>query len=75
MPCAILYLDIDTCDCAVEETCHPDLPGKVLAVGRLGAPIRQFRLWDAGSYKSRKFQDALDSLYDKYDRDVISKGK
>jgi len=60
MPCTILYLDVDTFDCAV---------------GRIGAPIRQLRLWDAGSYKSRKLQDALDSLYNKYDRDVISKGK
>ena len=75
MPCTILYLDIDTFDCAVEEICHPDLPGKVFAVGRIGAPIRQLGLWDVNNEKSRKLQEAVDELQEKYGKDVIHKGE
>ena len=45
-----------------------------VGVSGLGAPIRQLGLWDVGSEKSRKLQEALDTLQEKYGRDVIHKG-
>jgi len=45
-----------------------------VGVSGLGAPIRQLGLWDVDGEKSRKLQEALDSLQDKFGRDVIHKG-
>jgi endonuclease III len=46
-----------------------------VGVSGLGAPIRQLGLWDAGSEKSRKLQEAVDALQEKYGKDVIHKGE
>jgi len=46
-----------------------------VGVSGLGQPIRQLGLWDMGSEKSRKLQEALDVLREKYGRDVIHKGE
>lgn len=45
-----------------------------VGVSGIGAPVRQLSLWDAGSEKSRKLQETVDSLHEKYGRDVIHKG-
>jgi len=52
-------------------------PVRLIGVGvsGLGAPIRQLSLWDAGSEKSRKLQEVMDALQEKYGRDVIHKGE
>jgi len=54
----------------------PNQAVRLLGVGvtGLGAPIRQLGLWDVDSEKSRKLQEALDTLQEKYGRDVIGKG-
>ena len=44
-------------------------------VSGIGAPVRQLSLWDAGTEKSRKLQEVLDQLQEKYGRDVIHKGE
>jgi len=51
-------------------------PVRLIGVGvsGLGAPIRQLSLWDAGSEKSRKLQEVVDALQEKYGKDVIHKG-
>jgi len=51
-------------------------PVRLIGVGvsGLGAPIRQLSLWDAGSEKSRKLQEVMDALQEKYGKDVIRKG-
>jgi endonuclease III len=46
-----------------------------VGVSRLGAPIRQLGLWDVDSEKSRKLQEAVDTLQEKYGKDVIHKGE
>ncbi|MBM3179028.1 MAG: DNA polymerase IV [Chloroflexi bacterium] len=46
-----------------------------VGVSGIGAPVRQLSLWDAGSEKSRKLQEVLDKLQEKYGRDVIHKGE
>ena len=46
-----------------------------VGVSGLGQPIRQLGLWDMDSEKSRKLQEALDVLREKYGRDVIHKGE
>ncbi len=46
-----------------------------VGVSGIGAPVRQLSLWDeAGSEKSRKLQEVVDKLQEKYGRDVIHKG-
>lgn len=45
-----------------------------VGVSGLGAPVRQLSLWDDGGEKSRKLQDAVDALQEKYGSDVIRKG-
>jgi DNA polymerase-4 len=45
-----------------------------VGVSGIGAPIRQLSLWDAGNEKSRKLQEVVDQLQEKYGRDVIHKG-
>ncbi len=45
-----------------------------VGVSRLGPPIRQLSLWDDGGEKSRKLQEAVDALQEKYGRGMIHKG-
>jgi len=54
----------------------PNQAVRLLGVGvsNLGQPIRQLGLWDMDSEKSRKLQEALDVLREKYGKDVIHKG-
>ena len=54
----------------------PNQAVRLLGVGVSGisAPIRQLGLWDTDNEKSRKLQDALDLLHEKYGRDVIHRG-
>ena len=54
----------------------PNQPVRLLGVGvsGIGAPIRQLSLWDVGSEKSRKLQEVVDQLQEKYGKNVIRKG-
>ena len=45
-----------------------------VGVSGIGAPVRQLSLWDAGSEKSHKLQEVVDTLQEKYGRDAIHKG-
>jgi DNA polymerase-4 len=45
-----------------------------VGVSGLGPPVRQLSLWDDGGEKSRKLQDAVDALQEKYGSSVIHKG-
>ena len=45
-----------------------------VAVTGLGAPIRQLSLWDVTDEKSRKLQEAVDALQEKYGWNVIRRG-
>ena len=44
-----------------------------VGVSGIGAPIRQLGLWDVDNEKSRKLQEAVDTLQEKYGKDVIGK--
>jgi len=46
-----------------------------VGVSGIGAPVRQLSLWDAGSEKSRKLQEVVEQLQEKYGKDVIHKGE
>jgi DNA polymerase-4 len=46
-----------------------------VGVSGLGPPIRQLSLWDAGSEKSRRLQEAVDALKEKYGDKVIHRGE
>jgi DNA polymerase-4 len=46
-----------------------------VGVSGLGAPIRQLGLWDTGSEKSRKLQEVVDRLQEKYGKKVIQRGE
>ena len=46
-----------------------------VGVSGLGAQIRQLSLWDAGSEKSRKLQEVVDELQEKYGRQIIRHGE
>lgn len=52
-------------------------PVRLIGVGvsGIGAPIRQLSLWDVGSEKSRRLQEVMDALQEKYGKDVIHKGE
>lgn len=45
-----------------------------VGVSGIGSPVRQLSLWEAGSEKSRKLQEVVDQLQEKYGRGVIRKG-
>ncbi|MBI5353491.1 MAG: DNA polymerase IV [Chloroflexi bacterium] len=45
-----------------------------VGISGIGFPVRQLSLWDVGSEKSRKLQEVVDQLQEKYGRDVIHKG-
>jgi len=55
----------------------PNQAVRLIGVGisGIGAPVRQLSLWDAGSEKSRKLQEIIDQLQEKYGKDVIHKGE
>ncbi len=55
----------------------PNQAVRLIGVGVSGisAPVRQLSLWDAGNEKSRKLQEVVDALQEKYGRDVIRKGE
>jgi len=46
-----------------------------VGVSGLGPPIRQLSLWDSGSEKSRRLQEAVDALKEKYGDKVIHRGE
>jgi DNA polymerase-4 len=46
-----------------------------VGVSGLGQPIRQLGLWDMDNERSRRLQDVLDELQEKYGKDVIKRGK
>ncbi len=46
-----------------------------VGVSGLGAPIRQLGLWDMDNERSRRLQQAMDALNEKYGRDIIRKGE
>jgi hypothetical protein len=46
-----------------------------VGVSGLGEPIRQLGLWDLDIERSRRLQQAVDTLNEKYGRDVIHKGE
>ena len=63
-----------------------DLLGKVRSKGKavrligvgvsgLGTPLRQMELWGAQGEKSRRLQEALDELHEKYGEKAIRRGK
>jgi DNA polymerase-4 len=45
-----------------------------VGVSGLGAPIRQLGLWDMSVEKSRRLQEAMDELREKYGKDIIQQG-
>jgi DNA polymerase-4 len=51
-------------------------PVRLIGVGvsGIGEPIRQLSLWDVGSEKSRKLQEVMDELQEKYGKKVIKHG-
>jgi DNA polymerase-4 len=46
-----------------------------VGVSGLGTPIRQLGLWDMDVERTRRLQQAVDELNEKYGRDVIRKGE
>jgi DNA polymerase-4 len=57
----------------LHEVRKPNQAVRLIGVGvsGLGAPIRQLSLWDVGDEKSRKLQEVVDALQEKYGREVI----
>lgn len=56
---------------------HTRQPVRLIGVGvsGLGPPTRQLLLWDDGGEKSRRLQDAVDMLKERFGRKVIQRGK
>ncbi len=50
---------------------------RLIGVGVSGfkPPLRQMALWDGGTEKMRKLQEAMDDLQEKYGRKIIQRGK
>ena len=46
-----------------------------VGVSGLGPPIRQLSLWDTRSEKSRRLQEAVDALKEKYGDKAIHRGE
>jgi len=61
----------------LKQVRKPNQAVRLIGVGvsGIGAPIRQLGLWDVDNEKSRKLQEAVDELQEKFGRDVIGKGK
>jgi DNA polymerase-4 len=53
------------------------IPVRLIGVGvsGLGAPLRQLGLWDTGSEKSRRLQEALDTVRARFGDKAIQRGK
>ncbi|MEW5938760.1 MAG: DNA polymerase IV [Chloroflexota bacterium] len=51
-------------------------PVRLIGVGvsGLGPPVRQLSLWDDGGEKSRKLQEAVDALQERYGAEAIHRG-
>lgn len=45
-----------------------------VGVSGLGEPMRQLELWERGSEKERKLQEAVDELREKFGKDAIKRG-
>jgi hypothetical protein len=45
-----------------------------VGVTGIGQPIRQLGLWDMEDEKSRKLQEAVDELREKYGKNIIQHG-
>jgi DNA polymerase-4 len=54
----------------------PNQAVRLIGVGvtGIGPPIRQLGLWDMNNEKSRKLQDAVDELREKYGKNIIQHG-
>ena len=54
----------------------PNQAVRLIGVGvtGLGQPVRQLGLWDMGSEKERKLQEAVDELRQKFGKDIIQQG-
>ena len=61
----------------LEKVRKPGQAVRLIGVGvsGLGAPCRQLELWDGGSEKERRLQQAIDALREKYGQDAIGRGK
>ncbi len=61
----------------VKTVRKPNQAVRLIGVGvsGIGSPIRQLSLWDAGNEKSRKVQEVVDQLQEKYGRKIIHRGK
>jgi hypothetical protein len=46
-----------------------------VGVSGLGTPLRQLGLWDADSEKSRRLQEALDTVRARFGEKAIQRGK
>ncbi len=46
-----------------------------VGISGLGPPIRQLGLWNVESEKSRKLQEAVEELQEKYGRNIINRGR
>jgi DNA polymerase IV len=55
----------------------PNQAVRLIGVGvtGLGQPIRQLGLWDVDNERSRRLQEAVDALQEKYGNNVIHKGE
>jgi DNA polymerase-4 len=55
----------------------PNQPVRLIGVGvsGIGSPIRQLSLWDVESEKSRKLEEVMDALQEKYGKNIIHKGE
>jgi len=60
----------------LHEVRKPNQAVRLIGVGISGfsSPVRQLPLWDPADEKSRKLQDLVDRLQEKYGRDVIHRG-
>jgi DNA polymerase-4 len=55
----------------------PNQPVRLIGIGvsGIGPPVRQLSLWEAGTEKSRKLQEVVDALQEKYGKGAIHKGE
>jgi DNA polymerase-4 len=61
----------------LREVRRPNQAVRLIGVGVSGfsSRIRQLSLWDVGDEKSRKLQDVVDQLQEKYGKQVIKRGE
>lgn len=55
----------------------PNQPVRLIGIGvsGIGPPVSQLSLWEAGTEKSRKLQEVVDALQEKYGKGAIHKGE